>query len=115
MFGQAPGNVEPALIAQTDVDQDDFRAELRCSLQRLRRGRGQADDAQALAFQEIPSSLEKQPVVIHNQDTERHTNRIPVRTAPCIAASRNPEIRARRRACAAELASSQFSGGGGGI
>ena len=94
VFGQAPGNVEPALIAQSDVDQDDIRAELRCSLQRLRRGRGHADDAQALAFQEIPSSLEKQPVVIHNQDTERHTNRIPVGTAPCIAASRNPKIRA---------------------
>jgi hypothetical protein len=89
VFDQAPGNVEPALIAQADVDQDDIRAELRCSLQRLRRGRGQADDAQPLAFQEIPSSLEKQGVVIHNHDTERHTDRIPVRTAPYIAASRN--------------------------
>ena len=56
--GQAPGKVEPALIAQCDVDQDDLRPRLRRSPQPLRRSLGHADDAQALAFQENPSSLE---------------------------------------------------------
>ena len=79
MSGQAPGNVEPALIAEGDVDQDDIRPQLRCSLQRLRRGRGNADDAQALPLEESARSLEKQSVVVHDQDTERHPNSVPVR------------------------------------
>ena len=58
--------------------------------QRLRRGNGYAHDAQALPSEKTTRGMEKQPVVIHNQDTERHVNRVRAHTAPRIAASKNP-------------------------
>ena len=69
--GQPPGKLEPALTCEHDVHQDNLRPELRCLPQRLSGGSGHPDDAQALSFQAIAGGLQKQPVVIHDQDTER--------------------------------------------
>jgi hypothetical protein len=76
--GQSPGKLKPALTPEHDVHQDNLRPELLCPPQRLSRGSGNADDAQALLFQAIAGGLQKQPVVVHNQDTERrHVNSVP--------------------------------------
>jgi len=92
--GQPPGKLKPALTPEHDVHQDNLRPELLCSPQRLSRGSGNADDAQALLFQAIAGGLQKQPVVIHNQDTEhRHVNSVPASTVPRIGASRNRKSR----------------------
>ena len=74
---QAPGKLEPALIPEHDVHQGNLRPEFFCPAQRLSRGSGHADDAQALPFQAIAGGPQKQPVVVHNQDTERcHMNSV---------------------------------------
>ena len=87
--GQTPGQLKPALTPEHDVHQDCLRPELLCSPQRLSRGSGNADDAQALPFQAIAGGLQKQPVVVHNQDTERcHVNSVPAGPVPRIGASR---------------------------
>ena len=88
--GQLPGKLKPALTPEHDIHQDNLRPQLLCPPQRLSRGRGNADDTQALPFQAIAGSLKEQPVVVHNQDTEhRHVNSVPVCTVPRIGASRN--------------------------
>ena len=61
---------------------DSLRPELLCLPQRLRRGSGNADNAQALPFEETASGLKKQPAVVHNEDTERHVTRVPGVTVP---------------------------------
>ena len=45
--GQLPGKLKPALPPEHDIHQDNLRPQLRCPAQRLSRGRGNADDAQA--------------------------------------------------------------------
>ena len=62
--GQPPGKLKPALTPEHDVHQDNLRPELLCSPQRLSRGSGNADDAQALPFQAAAGGLQKQPVVV---------------------------------------------------
>jgi hypothetical protein len=69
--GQAPGKLKPALTPERDVHQDNLRPELLCPQQCLSRGSGNTDDAQASLFQAIAGSLQEQPVVVHDQDTER--------------------------------------------
>ena len=102
--GQPPGKLKPALTPEYDVHQDNLRPELLCSPQRLSRGSGNADDAQALPFQAIAGGLQKQPVVIHDQDTERrHVNSVPACTVPRIGASRNRKSRALTSAAVSEL------------
>ena len=90
--GPAPGTHEPALTPQHDVHQHNLRPQLSCSLYCLSRGSGTADHTQALPFQQSARSLKKPPVVIHNQDTERHTDSVPARSIPRIAASSHPKI-----------------------
>jgi len=90
-LGARPGKVEPALTSQHDVHQHDLRPQFSCSLQRLSGGSGTADHTQALPFQQNARSLKKQPVVVHNQDTERHTDSVPARSVPRIAASSHPK------------------------
>ena len=95
MCGQAPGKVKPALASKHDVYQDYLRPELLCSLQRLSRGSDNADDAQALLFQPIAGGLQKQPVVVHDQNTERrHVTSVPASAVPRIEASTNRKGRA---------------------
>ena len=95
MCGQTPGKLKPALTPQHDVHQDNLRPELRYLPQRLSRGNGNADDMQALPFQAIAGGLQKQLVVVHNQDTERcHVNSVPACAVPRIGASRNRKSRA---------------------
>jgi hypothetical protein len=92
--GQTPGKLKPALTPEHDVHQDYLRPELLCPPQRLSRGSGNADDAQALPFQAIAGGLRKQPIVIYNQDTEpRHVNSVPACAVPRIGASRNRKSR----------------------
>ena len=55
--GQTPGKLEPALIPEHDVHQDHLRLELLCLPQRLHRGSGNTDNAQALLFEETASGL----------------------------------------------------------
>jgi hypothetical protein len=93
--GQTPGKLKPALTPEHDVHQDNLRLELLCSPQRLSRGSGNADDAQALPFQAIARGHQKQPVVVHDQDTKRcHVNSIPACKVPRIGASTNRKSRA---------------------
>jgi hypothetical protein len=90
-----PGKLKPALMPEHDVHQDNLGPELLYSPQRLSRGGGNADDAQALPFQAIAGGLQKQPIVVHNQDTERrHVNSVPACTVPRIGASSNRKSRA---------------------
>ena len=93
--GQPPGKLKPALTPEHDVYQDNLRPEFLCPPQRLSRGSGNTDHAQALLFQAIASGLHKQPVVVHNQDTEpRHVTSVPTCPMPRIGASRNRKSRA---------------------
>ena len=92
--GQTPGKLKPALTPEHEVHQDNLRPEFLCPSQRLSRGSGNADDAQAFPFQVIAGGLHEQPAVIHNQDTEpRHVNSVPASTMPRIGASRNRKSR----------------------
>jgi hypothetical protein len=58
--GQPPGKLEPALTPEHDVHQDYLRPALPCRPQRLSRGSGNTDDAQASLFQAIAGGLQKQ-------------------------------------------------------
>jgi len=49
--GQTPGKLKPALTPEHEVHQDNLRPEFLCPSQRLSRGSGNADDAQAFPFQ----------------------------------------------------------------
>jgi hypothetical protein len=85
-----PGKLKPALPSEHDVDQDNIGPQLLCTPQRLSRGSGNADDAQALPFQPIAGGLQEQPAIVHHQDTERrHVTSVPASTVPRIRASRN--------------------------
>jgi len=88
------GQLKPALTPEHDVHQHNLRPQLLCPPQRLSRGSGNADDAQALPFQAIAGGLHEQPAVVHNQDTEpRHVNSVPACTVPRIGASRDRKSR----------------------
>ena len=62
-------------------------------------GRLVADDAQALLLQQSARSLQEEPIVIHDEDAERHMNRVTEPAAPRIAASRNPPGSIRNKLC----------------
>ena len=92
--GQPPGKLKPALPPEHDIYQDNLRTELLCPAQRLSRGSGNADNAQALPCQAAAGGPQEQPVVVHNQDPEhRDVNSVPAGAVPRIGASRNRKSR----------------------
>jgi hypothetical protein len=109
---QTPGKLKPALSPEHDVHQDNLRPELLCPLERLSRGSGNTDDAQASLFQAIAGGLEKQQVVVHNQDPDRrHVTSVPASAVPRIGASRNRPTRSLSRTWA-RVAGYVMPGGG---
>ena len=65
--GQAPRDVEAALVAEVDVHERHVRVELARQLNRLRARRRHADDGDALALQERPRRGEVSGVVVDYQ------------------------------------------------
>ena len=66
-FSDGGVNVEAALVAEVDVHERHVRAELARQLNRLRAGRRDADDCDALALQERPRRGEVPGVVVDYQ------------------------------------------------
>jgi hypothetical protein len=64
--------IEAALRAEIDVDEDDLRLELLGALKRLSLRRGDADDADSLLHQESAGRIEKARAVVHDKAGKRH-------------------------------------------
>jgi hypothetical protein len=69
--GKPPGDIEAALLAQIDVDEDDIGAERAGEPECLGARRRDADDARSPALQQVARRLEEVNVVVNDEEAQR--------------------------------------------
>jgi len=68
---QATGDVEAALAAEVDVDEDDVGPERRGGGEGLVGGRGHADHGHPVVFQQLPRRVEELGAVVDDDERAR--------------------------------------------
>jgi uncharacterized protein YbjT (DUF2867 family) len=96
ILGQVPRELQAALLAEEDVDQDDVGTQGLEQTERLGIGRGDGDDAQTFPLQEYARNLEERFVVVDDQTASGHELSVAPIRMHRIAASRNPTRRGTR-------------------
>src|SRR4029453_3477906 len=69
---EAPGQLQAALATQVDIQQGDVRAQLHRAPERLGAVGGDADDGDALAFQEAAGGVQEPGAVVDDQAAKHH-------------------------------------------